>query len=114
MKKNGEVAHADDTTFEEVVLKSAVPALVDFWAPWCQPCHVVAPVIEELSREYAGRVKFVKVDVTTAQRTATEMGVMAIPNILLFDRGEVVDRRMGVQPKSVLEEMIQGTLRGSG
>jgi thioredoxin 1 len=114
MKKNGEIVQADDTTFDEIVLKSTVPALVDFWAPWCTPCHAVAPVFEELSREYAGRVKFVKVDVTNAQRIATAMGVMAIPNIVLFDRGEVVDRRVGVQPKSILEEMIEQSLRGSG
>jgi thioredoxin 1 len=105
------VVHVSDETFEEMVVKSDVPVLVDFWAPWCGPCHVVAPVIEELSREHFGRVKFVKVDVDRAQKTAMSLGIMSIPTIAIFDKGRIVNQLIGVQSKAVLEKMIQDSIK---
>ena len=108
------IVHANDETFEEVVTKSDVPALVDFWAPWCAPCHMVAPVIEELSRDYTGRVKFVKVNVDEARNVAVSLGIMSIPTIALFNQGQVRNQLIGVQSKAVLEEMIQESLKTAG
>jgi len=108
------VLQADDGTFEETVVRSSVPVLVDFWAPWCGPCHMVAPVVEELSREHHGRVKFVKVDVDQARRTAMSLGIMSIPTLILFSRGKPVSQQIGAQPKAVLKEMIQKSLGERG
>ena len=92
------------------VFKSNIPVLVDFWAPWCQPCHMVAPVIEELAQRYAGRIKVVKVNVDEANKVASSMDIRSIPTITLFNRERLVDQRVGVQPKGVLEDMIEGVL----
>ena len=101
----------EEAKFDEAVLKASMPVLVDFWAPWCGPCHVVAPVVEELSREHFGRVKFVKVDVDKAQKTAMSLGIMSIPTIAIFDKGRIVNQLIGVQSKAVLEKMIQDSIK---
>jgi thioredoxin 1 len=106
------MVQADGQTFDDVVVKSEIPALVDFWAPWCAPCHVIGPVIEELSREYAGRVKFVKVNVDEARNVAMSLGIMSIPTIAIFTGGRVKNQLIGVQPKAVLEKMIEDSLKG--
>jgi thioredoxin 1 len=113
MAREGLVAHATDETFESTVIRSDLPVLVDFWAPWCAPCHVVAPTIEELAREYEGRARFVKVNVDEAYSTATSLGIASIPTIVLFHRGKPIDRHVGVQPKSVLGEMLETSVGGS-
>jgi thioredoxin 1 len=105
------ILHADGKTFDDVVVKSKTPALVDFWAPWCAPCHVISPVIEELSREYAGRIKFVKVNVDEAKDIAMSLGIMSIPTIAIFAGGQVRNQVIGVQPKAALERMIEDALR---
>ena len=105
------IVHANGETFEEVVVKSEIPALVDFWAPWCAPCHMVAPIIEELSRDYTGRVKFVKVNVDEAQNVAMSLGIMSIPTIAIFNQGQVSNQLIGVQTKAVLEKMIQDSIK---
>ena len=104
------ISHASDATFEETVLRSELPVLVDFWAPWCGPCQMVAPIFEELATEYKDRVRFAKVNVDEAQQIASSLDIMGIPTIVLFDRGKAIDRQVGVQPKAMLSEMLETAL----
>ena len=96
-----------DANFEQEVLKSDIPVLVDFWAPWCAPCLMVAPVVEELAKEYTGKLKVCKLNVDEAPNTASRYGVMSIPTLAVFKDGEVVDRIVGALPKSELETTIK-------
>jgi thioredoxin 1 len=100
------VPEFDDNNFETEVLASKDPVLVDFWAPWCGPCRMIAPVIEELARENTTGVKIGKLNTDTAQRTAIKYDVTSIPTLMVFKAGEVVDRLVGVQPKSRLQDAI--------
>lgn len=99
-----------DATFEEVVLKSSHPVLVDFWAEWCGPCRMVGPIIDELSKEYEGKAVVGKVDVDNNQEFAAKFGVRNIPTVLLFKNGELVDRKVGVSPKAVYATAIDQQL----
>jgi thioredoxin 1 len=99
-----------DATFEETVLKSDKPVMVDFWAAWCGPCRMVGPVIEEISEEYSGRAVVGKVDVDANQEFAGKYGVRNIPTVLVFQNGEVVGRQVGVAPKKVYAEAIDALL----
>lgn len=98
-----------DQTFEEEVLKSSVPVLVDFWAPWCGPCHIIAPILEELSEQYTGKIKIAKLNVDE-NSVAEKYHVMSIPNLKIFKGGQVVDEIVGAVPKANLEEKIQSNL----
>ena len=89
-----------DANFEEVVTKSDVPVLVDFWAPWCGPCRMVGPVLEEIAAEYAGKAKVVKVNVDEQTAVAGAMGIRSIPTIALFKGGQVVEVLVGARPKA--------------
>ena len=96
-----------DANFKEEVLQSELPVLVDFWAPWCAPCHMVSPVVEEIAGDYAGKLKVGKLNVDEAQSIAVEYGVMNIPTIALFKNGELVERIVGAVPKAQLEAKIK-------
>ena len=100
------VAEFDDTNFENEVLRADGPVLVDFWAPWCGPCRMIAPVVEELAGENSGSIKVGKLNVDDAPNSAQNYGVSSIPTLIIFKQGEVVERFVGVQPKSRLQQAI--------
>ena len=97
-----EVSHVTDGTFESEVLQSKIPVLVDFWAPWCGPCRAIAPVVDKLAKEYADRVRFVKINVDENPVSPSRYSVRGIPNLILFKNSKVVDQIVGVVPKSRL------------
>ena len=98
-------AVADDT-FEHEVLRSSTPVLIDFWAPWCAPCRAIAPIVEELSATYAGKLKVVKMNVDDNPKTPSRYGVRGIPNLILFQNGEVKEQIVGAVPKAQLVKVI--------
>jgi thioredoxin 2 len=104
------VADADDATFAEIVEGSALPVLVDLWAPWCGPCRMVSPALERLAQEYAGRVKLVKVNADEAARTSQRFGVQALPTLLVMNRDCVVARQIGAAPQDHLRTWLDGAL----
>jgi len=99
-----------DATFDEVVLKSDKPVLVDFWAAWCGPCRMVGPIIEEVGQEYDGKAVVGKVDVDANQEFAAKYGVRNIPTVLVFKDGEVINRQVGVSPKKTYTDAIDAVL----
>ena len=99
-----------DENFEEVVLKSNKPVLVDFWAEWCGPCRIIASQIEELAKEYDGKAVVVKVNVDNNPQITTQFGIRNIPSILYFKNGEVVDKQVGAVPKYVLANKLEAQL----
>lgn len=100
----------DDGNFDEFVLRSGRPALVDIWAPWCGPCRTVGPVVDELAAEFDGRVTVGKLDTDENPGTAARYKVAAIPTLLFFSRGELVDRLVGVQSKAAVKERLEALL----
>jgi len=99
-----------DSDFETVVIKSSLPVLVDFWAPWCGPCRGIGPVVEELASEYEGRVNVCKVNVDECSKVPAMFGIRAIPTLIVFKDGEVVDQVTGAVAKSYLVNMIEKAL----
>jgi thioredoxin 1 len=100
----------NDSNFKSEVTDSEMPVLVDFWAPWCGPCKMIAPVLEELAKEYEGKVKVVKLNVDENQSTASEFVIKSIPTLILFKEGKVFEQTMGVQSKENLKQMIDKSL----
>jgi len=100
------VKEVTDATFESDVLNSPLPILVDFWAEWCGPCRMIAPIVEEIARDYNGRVQVVKMNVDVNPQTPARLGIMGIPTLILFKDGREVDRVVGYRPKRALEEFL--------
>lgn len=105
------LADVDDKTFDERVLKARLPVMVDFWAPWCGPCHMIAPAVEELAGEYDGRIKVTKVNVDENPNIAVKYGIRSIPTILLFKGGRVQDQVIGAVPKEELSRKLEAVLK---
>ena len=101
-----EVLHINDADFETVVVQSDIPVLVDFWAPWCGPCKMIAPILDEIAPEFAGKVKIVKINVDDNQLVAGQFGVRSIPTLLLFKNGRLVATQVGALPKNQLAAFI--------
>ena len=95
-----------DADFEEEVLQAAEPTLVDFWASWCGPCKMIAPVVEQVAHEYDGRLRVFKMDVDSNPSTPSRFGIMSIPTLILFKGGEAVERVTGYRPKDALVEQL--------
>jgi len=106
----GNVTEVGDANFQQEVLDASMPVLVDFWAPWCGPCRMVAPVVEELSREMGDRVKFTKLNVDDNQMTAARYGIMAIPSLLIFKGGQVAQQHVGALSKAALKSILEKVL----
>jgi len=111
MNKN--IMVASDATFKKEVLDSSLPTIVDFWAPWCGPCRMVAPVLEELATEYADRIKVVKLNTDDNPHTASIYGIMSIPTLVIFRNGKPVDGVVGAAPKKTLKELFEKQLVGT-
>jgi thioredoxin 1 len=100
-----------DANFKSEVIESSMPVLVDFWAPWCGPCKMIAPVLDELAQEYEGKVKIVKLNVDEHQNTATEFGIRSIPTLILFKDGKVLEQTIGAQSKELLKKLVEKSLQ---
>jgi thioredoxin 1 len=105
-----DLVHVTDKTFASEVLSSDVPVLVDFWATWCGPCRSISPIVEELAKEFSGRVKVTKLNVDESPATPTQYGVRGIPTLILFKGGKIFDQIVGAVPKARLKALIEKAL----
>jgi thioredoxin 1 len=107
---SGNVTQVTDATFEATVVNADKPAMVDFWATWCGPCRIIAPHVEALAEEFAGKAIVAKVDVDSSRQTAIKFGIQSIPTLLFFKGGKMVDRVIGAVDKKVLKEKLTALL----
>jgi len=105
-----DIMQVTDDNFDAEIMKSEIPAMVDFWAEWCGPCRMVGPVVEELSRTYAGKIKIAKMDVDKNRQTPAKFGIRNIPTLILFKNGAVANTIIGAQPKSYIEDELKKLL----
>lgn len=103
--------HVTDEKFNDEVLQSDLPVLVDFWAPWCGPCRSIAPAVEELAKEYSGRIKVGKMNVDENPQTPSSFGIRGIPTLILFKGGKAVNQVVGAVPKNKLKALIEDSLK---
>lgn len=102
--------HVSDNDFQEVVVNSKIPVVVDLWAEWCGPCRLIGPLIEEMATEFEGRALMTKLDVDSNPQTAVKYGIRNIPTVLFFKNGEIADKQVGAVPKKVLVEKLEALL----
>ena len=100
-----------DATFEQEVKKSAVPVMIDFWAPWCGPCRMLGPTVEKLAEEYKGRVKIMKMNTDENQEVASTLGIQSIPTMIFFKNGQVADKLVGAQPEKEIRNQLESLLK---
>lgn len=105
------VLHIDGSKFQDEVVRSSQPVLVDFYADWCGPCKIIEPIIAQLSKEYEGRVKFVKIDTDVDQELATQFGIMSIPTVMFFSKGKVEDIVTGAAPAAVFKTKLDSLIK---
>lgn len=105
------VTHVTDESFKDEVLESSIPVIVDFWATWCAPCRIIAPIVEELANEYDGKIKVCKLDVDNNPNTAIQYGVRSIPTLLFFKDGKVVGNIIGAVGKNVILEQLNRIIK---
>lgn len=107
---NGKIVQVNDGNFDSEVLRSTIPVLVDFYADWCGPCKIIAPTLDALSAEYAGKIKFVKVNVDSNQEVSSKYDIMSIPTAMLFEKGEVKDSLIGAYPAAAYRQHLDRAL----
>jgi len=110
VSKMSQPLHLSDQSFDQEVIKSDIPVLIDFWAAWCGPCKMIAPIMDEMAQEYEGKAKICKLDVDNNQNTAMQFGIRSIPTLLIFKGGEVVDTIVGAVPKEQIVNKLENHL----